>query len=456
MTPQLVENDLLPSQRSHALLPPEFGPLDRLHSSAPRDDVAVAAPRDVRLALAGCGVVGGGLVRLLHDAHDEIVSRFGVRFSVTSVLVRHPDRRRDVPVAGSLFTSDVAAFLRSDADIVVEAIGGEEPAHTIAASALASGRKFITANKELIASSGDRLCRLARESGAALDFGAAVGASAPVISTLRDLLGASPPRAVRGILNGTSNFVITELERGVTLDLALAKARERGLAEADCTRDLDGRDAAAKLSIVAWIAFGITPSLLCVRRSSLLPLLPDLVRTACALGGRLRLLCECIQLDGDRVVARVEPTVVSATSGFARTIGEENRIEIDQGWSAPLSVSGPGAGGAPTASALLSDLLRTSPPANARGAQAKTFHSVADSSDHRWLILASTDHELEDSLGAQGIGIERSWRDRGQLGLLTKPTRWRAVDEAFGRAGHVHGDVACARVELPDAEVVLQ
>ncbi|MFL5528274.1 MAG: homoserine dehydrogenase, partial [Gemmatimonadaceae bacterium] len=257
---------------------------------------------DVRLALAGCGVVGGGLVRLLHNARDEIASRFGVRFSVASVLVRHPDRARHVPVSRSLFTNDLSAFLRADADVVVEAIGGEEPAQTIAANALTTGRKFVTANKELIAGSGDRLSRLARECGTSLDFGAAVGASAPVISTLRDLLGASPPRAVRGILNGTSNFVITELERGIALADALSAARELGLAEADCNKDLDGRDAAAKLAIIGWIAFGIVPSALRIRRTSLLPHLAALVRTASALGGRLRLLAECVQLEANRIV----------------------------------------------------------------------------------------------------------------------------------------------------------
>src|SRR6185369_3416979 len=160
---------------------------------------------------------------------DEIASRFDVNFSVASVLVRNPTRERHVPVPDSLFTNDLDAFLQTDADVVVEAIGGEEPAQTIASAALRRGRKFITANKELIAGAGDRLCHLVRETETSLDFGAAVGASAPVISTLRDLLGASPPRSVRGILNGTSNFVITELERGVALDRALATARERGL-----------------------------------------------------------------------------------------------------------------------------------------------------------------------------------------------------------------------------------
>ena len=408
---------------------------------------------EVRLALAGCGVVGGGLVRLLHDARDEIASRFGVNFSVSSVLVRNPARDRHVPVADSLFTSDLDTFLATDADVVVEAIGGEEPAHTIAASALTRGKKFITANKELIAGAGDSLCRLANERGTSLDFGAAVGASAPVISTLRDLLGASPPRAVRGILNGTSNFVITELERDTPFDLALAVARGRGLAEADCSKDLDGRDAAAKLAITAWVAFGIAPSSLRIRRTSLLPQLPELVRTATALGGRLRLIAECVQLDGDRVVASVEPTIVSAFSGFGRTTGEENRIEIDQGWSAPLTVSGPGAGAAPTATALLSDLLRTSPPANFRGARGKVFLPATDARAHRWLLLAPPSLGLERVLGAHDIAVERSWNEPETAGVITTRIPWPRLEETLKLA---EAGIAAARVDLSDAEVRVQ
>ena len=412
--------------------------------------------REVRLALAGCGVVGGGLVRLLHEARDEIASRFDVHFSVERVLVRNPRRDRQVPISDSLFTNDLNAFLTTDADIVVEAIGGEEPAQTIAAAALSHGRKFITANKELIAGAGDRLCRLANERGTSIDFGAAVGASAPVISTLRDLVGASPPRSVRGILNGTSNFVISELERGVELGKALASARERGLAEADCSKDLDGRDAAAKLAITGWIAFGITPSALRIRRVSLLPHLSQLVSTANLLGGRLRLIAECVRFDGDAVAASVEPTVVSATTGFARTSGEENRIEIDQGWSAPLTVSGPGAGAEPTAAALLSDLLRSSPSANTRGPQARPFYPVDDPRDHRWLVLAPSDDGISGYLAARGIGVERTWRDGGSFGFLATRVSWQRLSDIAVSDNRNRHTVAVARVELSDAEVRVQ
>jgi len=265
---------LFAGTRSNPTLP-KITPRPRRASAS-----ATRTPRTVRVALAGCGVVGGGLVRLLHESAPAIAARFGKRFELTRVLVRDPSRDRNLPLDPRLFTSDLGAFLSHDADVIIEAIGGHEPARTIASAALRRGTKVITANKELVASQGDRLSALAREYDASLDFGAAVGGSAPVISTLRDLVGASTPVSVRGILNGTSNYVISLLERGASLDGALASARELGLAECDCARDLDGRDAAAKLAIIAWIAFGIRPTDLHVRRTSLLPG-PRAARTIC-------------------------------------------------------------------------------------------------------------------------------------------------------------------------------
>src|SRR5213076_1361559 len=138
--------------------------------------------RTIRIALAGCGVVGGGLVRLLHDSASSIASRYGVRFVITTVLVRDTTRDRKLPLDARLLTDDLQAFLDHDADVVVEAVGGDEPARSIAVSALRRGRKLITANKELIANHGDSLHALAAENLTALDFGAAVGGSAPVIS----------------------------------------------------------------------------------------------------------------------------------------------------------------------------------------------------------------------------------------------------------------------------------
>ncbi|MGZ3373302.1 MAG: homoserine dehydrogenase [Gemmatimonadaceae bacterium] len=400
---------------------------------------ATHAPRTVRVALAGCGVVGGGLVRLLHESAPAIAARFGKRFELTRVLVRDPSRDRNLPIDPRLFTSDLGAFLSHDADIIIEAIGGHEPARTIASAALRRGTKVVTANKELVASHGDRLSALAREYDASLDFGAAVGGSAPVISTLRDLVGASTPVSVRGILNGTSNYVISLLERGTSLEGALASARELGLAESDCARDLDGRDAAAKLAIIAWIAFGIRPTDLQVRRTSLLPGLERLLRFANLTGSRVRLIAECRRLPGQRVTAAVEPVFVSSESAFGRTVLEENRVEVDLGWTSPLTVSGPGAGGSPTAAALLSDLLRDSQPPNDRGAGAAQFSSVDDTCEHRWVVGAQLNSaSLERIANTRGFESECFTNElvstpevrsshAPDSALITAPATWRSV-----------------------------
>jgi homoserine dehydrogenase len=415
------------------------------------------APRTVRVALAGCGVVGGGLVRLLHESAPAIAARFGVRFSLTRVLVRDVTRERNLPLDSRLYTNDLDAFLAHDSEVVIEAVGGREPARTIASTALKRGRKVITANKELVASHGDILSALALENETGLDFGAAVGGSAPVISTLRDLVGAATPRSVRGILNGTSNYVISLLERGVGLDDAVASARELGLAEADCSRDLDGRDAAAKLAIIAWITFGIRPADLHVRRTSLTPGLERLVSFAKIEGARVRLIAECTQLPGRRVAATVEPVIVPSDSAFARTTLEDNRVEVDLGWRSPLSVSGPGAGGGPTAAALLSDLLRVQPPPNDRGAGAPQFTSVADSREHRWLVTARLDAAtLQRAASAIGFRSERFITTGPDVALISAPVTWPSIRGLLSALDALDAAPCVARYETATTTEVLQ
>ena len=414
-------------------------------------------PRTVRVALAGCGVVGGGLVRLLHESAPAIAARFGVQFDLTRVLVRDVTRERNLPLDSRLYTNDLDAFLAHDSDVVIEAVGGNEPARTIASTALKRGKKVITANKELVASHGDTLSALALANETGLDFGAAVGGSAPVISTLRDLVGAATPKSVRGILNGTSNYVISLLERGKSLDAALASARERGLAEADCSRDLDGRDAAAKLAIIAWITFGIRPADLHVRCTSLIPGLERLVKFAKIEGARVRLIAECTQLPGQRVSATVEPVIVASDSAFARTTFEENRVEVDLGWRSPLSVSGPGAGAGPTAAALLSDLLRVPPPPNDRGAGAPQFTSVSDAREHRWLVTARLDASaLERATTATDFHPERFITTGRDVAVITSPATWSSAQRLIAALESLDAAPCVARYESDAATEVLQ
>jgi homoserine dehydrogenase len=336
----------------------------------------------IRVALAGCGAVGSALLRELVARRATLADRHGVGVTLTRVLVRDVARERNAPFDRSLLTSDVEEFLGSDADVVIEAIGGTDTARQVAVRTLSSGRELVTANKELLALYGSELAALARRNRTTLRYDAAVGGGVPVLRLLDDALGAGTPSTVRGILNGTSNFVLTRLEEGASLDDALASARAAGFAEADASRDLDGRDAAAKLALVAWAAFGVAPESLTVRRSTLLPDPARHVRLAERLGLVVRQLAEC-RSDDDAVVATVEPVLLDAGSAFARTRDEQNRVEVHAGWSAPLCASGPGAGGVPTATALLSDLL-----ADGRGRSRATRLAVATSDTRRsaWAI----------------------------------------------------------------------
>ncbi|MCR4339577.1 MAG: homoserine dehydrogenase [Gemmatimonadaceae bacterium] len=405
--------------------------------------------RTIRVALAGCGVVGGALVRLLHSSADAIGARHGVRVEIVRVLVRDARRKRDVPLRAGVFTSDVEQFVAEDVDVVVEAIGGSDVAGVIARAALGRGTRLITANKELVASAGASLAALGRTAGATLDFGAAVGGSVPVISTLRDLLGTLPPVYVRGILNGTSNYVLSQLERGSDYPEALAAACHRGLAEADCTRDMDGSDTAAKLAIVAWVSFGVDPSTLPVRRIGLLPEPARFVRYASALGGRVRLIAECARVTDGGITCVVEPVIVPLESSFARTELEDNRVEVGLGWSGPLAVSGPGAGGAPTATSLLSDLL--SPvPRTADSSPTRAFEAVDDPRAHSWLVAGRVSaRTLLRTLDTSGIPIQSVRASAGDSHVVTRPAAWAALQPVIAELAASNADPLVARVELP-------
>lgn len=406
----------------------------------------------VRVALAGCGVVGGAFLHLLQRSAGQIASQHGVRFEVVRVLVRDPLRDRGVPVASSLFTNDLNSFLATGADVVIEAIGGEDPANAIARSALARGARLITANKQLVASVGAHLNDLADFTGGALDFEAAVGGGAPIVRTVRESLGCGTPVSVRGILNGTSNYVLTLIEHGRSYEEAIAVARRLGLCEAAPCRDMDGRDAAAKLAILAWLTFGLDPATLNVRRRGL-PVDPTrLIRHAAELGGKVRLIAECVTTEDGAVLASVEPTVVSADCAFGRTEFEENRVELDLDWGRPIAVSGPGAGGRPTAASLLSDLLgeRSALPAltNRRRERAEPHVVVEDSRPHAWLIVANATPEHLGELG-RVVRTEATPENVVDTSVVATAISWRELERALARLGLADADVAIARVDDP-------
>jgi homoserine dehydrogenase len=318
---------------------------------------AINRPRTVRVALAGCGTVGSSLVALARGQHEWLERRHGVRFEIARVLVRDPAKQRSVHLPLHLVTTSVDEFLLTDADIVVEVIGGQEPAGRIVRAALALGRRVVTANKALMAADGPTLQRLADQHATSLQFEAAVGGGVPVVRTLRGELGGHGVRTITGILNGTTNYLLTQLADGVSFGDALADAQSRGFAEADPSRDLQGLDAADKIRVLAWLAWGVDPAEVNVLVEPLPADPGPLVREAAARHGVLKFLAGAVREDGRNVRAWVRPVIVPKDHAFALVRDEENAVHIDSDSLGVLRLQGRGAGGSATASAVLGDML---------------------------------------------------------------------------------------------------
>lgn len=323
--------------------------------------IAEREPGMVRVAVAGCGTVGGSLLDLLQRHGREITRRSGMRYEVVRVLVRDASRPRASTLPRELLTDQVDEFLRTPTDVVVEAIGGVQEAQHIAFRTLARGQRFVTANKALLRVNGPTLSVLAREHrahGATLDFEAAVGGGVPVVRLLRESLAGHGLLRIRGVLNGTTNYILTRIERGASFAEALQAAQRAGFAEADPRRDLDGTDAADKIAVLAWLGFGVDPSRLAVRTSGISPAIVDALRAASRRGRTIRLVATAVRI-GDGVHASVAPRVVPLGHPFAQVRDEENLIQLQSESAGTVTVAGRGAGGSATASALLADILRS-------------------------------------------------------------------------------------------------
>ncbi len=317
-------------------------------------------PKPIRVAIAGAGTVGGSLVDLIDRHGEEIRRRTGHRFEVVAVLVRDRSLPRSVRLASALVTDDLGEFLSAKCDVVVEAIGGTGAAAAIARGTLARGLRLVTANKALLRADGPALAKLAAIHafhGAALDFEAAVGGGVPVVRALREGLAGHGITAVRGVLNGTTNYIISRLEQGDDFATALRAAQDAGFAEADPSRDLTGLDAADKIAVLAWLAFDADPTVLHVRTEGLADDIAHRVREAKLDGRVIRLVAQAVLQDGV-VKASVAPIALDPAHPLARVRNEENVIVVESESAGAITLHGRGAGGPATASALLADLLR--------------------------------------------------------------------------------------------------
>jgi homoserine dehydrogenase len=276
---------------------------------------------------------------------------------IRAIAVRHPRRQRDVPVARGLFTDDAwDVATHPGVDVVVELIGGLDPAGSVIEAALAAGKHVVTANKAVLARQFAKLRGCAAAADRLLLFEAAVMAGTPAIATVRSLAGDRITQ-LQGVLNGTSNYCLHRMQGGLTLAEALTEARVRGYAEADPSADIEGHDAAAKLAILATLAFGQTITANDVAVTGISGLRPADVRAADEATGPIRLVAQA-WLEGDTIAATVAPTRLGSANPLARVRGHFNGLVVDADLAGQVFVQGPGAGGNATASAILTDLIR--------------------------------------------------------------------------------------------------
>ena len=316
--------------------------------------------RHMSVVVLGGGTVGAQVVRLLDEQAEDLAARVGARLVVTGVAVRDTNRERP-GIRPTLLTDDVAALLETEPDLVVELMGGIEPAREAIVSALKRGASVITANKALIATSGPALHAAAQEAGVDLFYEAAVAGAIPLLRPLRESLAGDRIRRVLGIVNGTTNYILSKMDAtGATFADALASAQELGYAEADPTADVSGQDAAAKAAILASIAFHTRVTLDDVHVEGIADVTAELVDAARELGFDIKLLAVAELLDTDAgpgVCVRVHPTLVPRGHPLAGVRDAFNAVFVEADAADQVMFYGRGAGGAPTASAVLGDVV---------------------------------------------------------------------------------------------------
>ncbi|HEY2543442.1 MAG TPA: homoserine dehydrogenase [Gaiellaceae bacterium] len=312
---------------------------------------------DVGIGLLGYGTVGSSVDRMLVDSAEEIERATGHRLRVVRALVRDPNKSRPFPAGDGVLTSDFAT-LRDDPDVhvVAEVMGGVSPAGDYVRELLGAGKPVVSANKQLIARDGAELFAAASAAGVQLRFEASVCAAIPVVKVLRESLVVSNVHRVLGIVNGTTNFMLSRMERGGSYADALAEAQELGYAEADPSDDVSGADAAAKMAILATVAFGSRVRYEDVECRGIEDLEPAHVQAAAELGMVIRLVGIATLVDG-AVDVRVQPALVDRSHSLAAVDGAFNAVMIHGDAIREITLEGPGAGGIETASAVVADLV---------------------------------------------------------------------------------------------------
>ncbi|WP_030472476.1 homoserine dehydrogenase [Lentzea aerocolonigenes] len=319
------------------------------------------AVKPIRVALLGCGTVGTEVVRLLTDQAEDLTQRIGAPVELAGIAVRRPNKHREVPE--HLLTTDAAGLVSSDdVDVVVEVIGGIDPTRGLLLDALKAGKSVVTANKALLAEHGSDLFEAADASGADLYFEAAVAGAIPLLRPLRESLAGDRITRVMGIVNGTTNFILSAMDAtGAGYAETLEEASRLGYAEADPTADVDGFDASSKAAILASLAFHTRVTAADVYREGIRSVSAADIAAAKGLGRTVKLLAICervVSPSGQESVAvRVHPAMIPRAHPLASVNGAFNAVFVEADAAGEMMFYGQGAGGAPTASAVLGDLV---------------------------------------------------------------------------------------------------
>ena len=417
----------------------------------PGGDVAspnppAASPRPVsafRIGLLGHGTVGAAFEELLAQRSDAIAEEVGFRPEISGVLTTSEGDFDDI-------------LERSD--LIVELIGGTEPALGYALAAMESGRHFVTANKQLVSRHGEQLFEVAGRVGVQLRFEAAVAGVVPAIRVISETLAAAHIDRVHGIVNGTTNFILTAMERtGASYEDALAEAQRLGYAESDPTDDVTGADAAAKMAIIARLAFGAPVHIDEVPREGIEQITAEDIAYARELGLSLKLIGSAERVDGGLSVM-VYPAFLFAGHPLAAVSGSYNAVTIESPAITEITLSGPGAGGSQTASAVLGDVISAMIPPPFNLPPAEPVVLVTDRESSFYLHLEVADHpgvlaQVAEILGLQGASIQsvvqRGLGADARLAMVMHPvleSRFRAAVELIGRLDFVRSPPRVIRV----------
>jgi homoserine dehydrogenase len=403
--------------------------------------------RTLRVGLLGCGTVGSAVARLLHEHREDIARRAGCRLELSKVAVRDPSKRRDVPLHASAFTADPMDVIDDpDVDIVCELMGGSEPAGSLILAAFDRDKPVVTANKELLSTRGRELFDASEAKGLDMYFEAAVGGGIPLVRPLKESLTGERLTRIIGIVNGTTNFVLTRMsEDAMSFAEALEEAQRLGYAEADPTADVDGHDAAAKCAILASIAFNARVVAADVYREGIAGVTTEDIEFARRLGYVVKLLA-IAELHEERIAARVHPAMIPSDHPLAAVREAFNGVFVEGPNVGELMFYGRGAGGEPTATAVIGDLVTVARNllAGARGVGCtcfleRTIRPMSEMEGQYYILLRVEDRpgvlaEIASVFGRNEVSIKSVWQEGtgadAQLVFITHRAREGSFQQA--------------------------